>query len=571
MSWQESSLGLNNEDHNFLKVYKVAVTSVRSLFLFLFTLACPKKPTQTLRNYLQSPPLNMTGVDIKKYFNGTQRDNIKDATKASGKDFDISLLFVCIQRACRKLDPFGSIWTTKTNPPVLEYLLTCNKNFRNDLLHDYPTIDDTLINKLIQDLQDLVKDTYELIGKRYSVDVKKEIDGLNDNIDKIKKTPLPVPDVKKYQEELNKLRENIKCTFKDKGKEELADTVDNLTMTDPASFISRRETLKVTAIYTRIDLVMEENKNKDIPISYEKLLKLPSFDGRIPDVLILEGPAGAGKTTLSKLMLAEWEKWIRNKSCSFLDLESFDFVLHYECSNSSISRYIDLLKFRLQNTTSYFKDDDILRSAKQIKVLILIDAADDLNPNSKKLLTELFDTHVPESRGNLRLICTTRPQALKDLKSMIPTNLSIVHTKIIGIPPERRGEFVEKLHEEMIKEGQSSQETKGLINYLNRSQGRMGDHFRFPLMLTLLTYLWAADPDAVNGVTTVTTLYLAIQNLIQKRLQDRLSRHEKLKYSKTVSEIEKSCFEFQKVLYHESLIALGLDAMVLPAKCTTNL
>ncbi|CAL4119590.1 unnamed protein product [Meganyctiphanes norvegica] len=574
MSWQAVPEGLSEEDHNFLKVYKITVTTIRTVLFYLFTLACPKLPNQSLKGYLQSHPLNMSGSELKKYFDSTQRKKM-DADPC-GKEFDISLLFVAIKVSCQKLAPLGdSSWTNPSAPPDLEYLLTTNKNFRNNLLHENSNFDLLFVQKWVKELQDLVDKTYLAIGKRYTVDVSKEINLMKDNIDNILNAPLPVPDITQYRQDVKTLLDAIKIDFLVKGQKELETTSDLLTMTDPASFISGRETLRVTLIYTRIDLIEESHGTKaaaGVPVQYEHLLTLLGWNGRIPNVIILEGPAGAGKTTLTKLMLAERVNCLQGLPFSFIGLDKFDFVFPYECSNSDLSSYLDLITYLLPKTTLYLKNNDILRSARQLKILIIVDAADDLNSKSKALLRELLETRVHESGGNLRLICTTRPQALQDLLSMIPKNkLTTAHTKITGIAAHRREEFVTRLHEGMKSEGQSTQETKGLVNYLNRSQGRMGDHFRFPLMLTLLTYLWAADPMSVNGVTTVTALYFAIHRLIQKRLFSRLSKHEKIKDVKNSSEIEECCCKFLKILYQESLISIGLDALILPDRCTCNL
>ncbi|CAL4159425.1 unnamed protein product, partial [Meganyctiphanes norvegica] len=558
MSWQRVPEGLGDEDHNFLKVYKINVTESRRVLLFLFTKTCPKHSTQSLNEYLLLSK-GMTWNDFTYFFNSRQR--IQMEADPSGKEFDISLLYPAIKYSC--------IGVT----PELMNLVTQLKDYRNEFLHQNTNIN---IVVEVKKLQDLVEKTYLAIGTQFATDVSHEINLMKDNIDKVINAPLAVPDIIQYRQDLKTLRDGLKLDFRVGGQEELKNKTDNFTMTDPVSFISERlqtMPLKVTLIYTHIDLVEEmKGKKEDVSVQYENILDLKGKNGKFPDVLILEGPSGSGKTTLTKLMHAEWIKCTCGQPSSFINLNEFDLVLPYECSNTTLSSYKDLITNLLPVTTLYLRNEDILRSARELKILILVDAADDLNPKSKALLRELTETRVPESSGNLRILCTTRPQALKDLLSLIPRNkLTIVHTKISGIPHERRKAFVIRLHDVMISEGHSTQETNGLVNYLSYSQGRMGDHFRFPLMLTILTYLWAADPHSVNGVTTIASLYLAIHRLIKKRLFDRLSKHKKVKDVKNYCEIESSCCEFLKTLYRESLVSISLDAMILPDRCSQNL
>ncbi|CAL4100913.1 unnamed protein product, partial [Meganyctiphanes norvegica] len=556
--------GIHNEDQYFFQLFKMMQTETRGSLFYLFSLpaASSKPPTQTLKDYLQSPPLNMSNTLYKKKFNQSQRDTID--IDPSGKTFDISLLFVAIDVSCQGLSP------------QLKNLVTDNKNLRNKLLHEGQNINMTLINQTnyIQELQDLVENTYLAIGSSYAVDVSNEISQMKANITAVRNAQLPVPDIRKYHTDLKILLDELKKDLRVHGQEELKDISDSFIMTDPASFISGRdETFKVNAIFTRIDLVVEDTKGKkeDIPVNYENLLTVLGTNGKIPDILILEGPSGSGKTTLAKFMFSEWVKCKQGQPFSFIDLDNFDLVFPYECSNCNMSSYKDLLINIMPRVTSRLRDDDILKSVRELKILILVDAADDLNSESRKLLRELFETRVKESAGNLRVLCTTRPQAIQDLQPFLSKSLTKAHAKMTGISAKNRGEFATRLHDEMRREGQSTQQTSGLVDCLSHSQSHMGDHFKFPLNLTLFTYLWAADPTLVNGVTTTAVLYEAIHNLIMKRLFYRLSRHERVRDVKDSIEIENSCQKFLNVLNRECLVTIGCDAMIFPDKCTSIL
>ncbi|MPC30360.1 hypothetical protein E2C01_023622 [Portunus trituberculatus] len=68
---------------------------------------------------------------------------------------------------------------------------------------------------------------------------------------------------------------------------------------------------------------------------------------------------------------------------------------------------------------------------------------------------------------------------------------------IIGIADNRKEEFVRRYHEEMWKHGRSKQDTEDLINYIKNSESHLKSHYRLPLNLVLLTWLWADDPREV--------------------------------------------------------------------------
>lgn len=550
--WED---GISDDDNLFFKLYKILVTEGRESLIFLLKTACPKDSKHTYKRFLLKTK-DMSWEDFKKKFDISQGNILK--VDKNGTKLDISLLCKVIPVSCDRLTP------------ELEDLVAKYGSFRNKLIHNRP---ESNIVDLTNELQDLIEKTYVSVGNVYSVDVTSKIKSVRDKIDVTRNATLPVPDITHYRQELKKLREHIKDDFKTEGQNELISKPDMWTLTDAASFISGKEyLLKVDKVYTRINLLLEEpDGNKaDVPIRYENILTDLNKKGNVPDVLILEGDSGSGKTTLTKKVYCDWLKCLQGNSSSIVGLNEFDLIFPYECSNSSLSSYVDLIKYLLPKTSLCFRNDDILNSAKQLKILFMVDAADDLHPKSKDLLRELIEHRVPESDGKFRILCTTRPHALEDLKPIISkNNLTSALAKITGISPQRRKEFVRRLHEEMRLLDQSTQETQGLLDFLSHSQGHMGDQFKLPLILTLLTYLWAEKPKVVNRVKTVSSLYIELNELILERLSVDLSKHEMKTFD--IGEIRKRLGKFQKVLNKESLMLIGQGAMVFLPECKEKL
>lgn len=490
------------------------------MFYLIFNWGCKRDLTKSLKVYLLDKGMDRN--TFKSIFNADFRRNIDE--NPSGDEFDVSLLYVCIQNVCEKVaskrDP---AWKTGDDN-TLESVCTFIKNFRNILTHHPKVEDDIKMNDLRAEFQGKLKKAIELAGKLYSrssSDIDDEVAAMNDNIDKIMKAPLTSED-EKYLTALDDFRRCRKNPFKENAALELVSKYESMSRVDPASFITGKERLPVKNVFTRLEVIQEQEKiSKEKSVDYEALLTITA-DGDKPVVTVVEGDAGAGKTTLSKLVLDDWSSLkTHGESFTFQGLDTYDLVLYAEGRNKIVDSFLDLLKCLMPNVCNELTDDDLLYFVHSMSILLIVDGLDELNTASRKFIDDVFDKHIPMCDGKLRLVITTRPNMLKDLPSLFRKQTK-VHTRLRGIAREKREEFVQKLHDEMIREGQSEQSTQDLVDYLKQSHTRLGEHYRLPLNLTLLTYLWAYDPARVNAVTTGTGLYIALHELVQERLTERL-------------------------------------------------
>lgn len=545
-----SDKGIGEADRRIFRLYKLLVSVGRSPLLFVFKLGCKKKPSQTLQNYLEDER-NMSHRDFRNRFDQTMRDLMnKDP---SGDSYDISLLWACLKWGC-DLSTVADDW--KEGKENLESLCTKVKNMRNQLFHMEKLCDYNKIKEVVEKIFILAGNKYGIPDDEIIIKLKEE----NANMCKIMKAPLEEYDI----DAVEKFRDEKRKAINEIGKVELSERYRDISKIDPASFVTGKERLHVENVFTKLEVIYQ-NMDENYEVDYTDLFEVNDECGKRPKVIIVEGDAGAGKTTLAKLILSDWAEG----SKLFKSLKEYDLVFHAE-GRKDISSYLEVIQGLLPTASYKFDDVDLVRSVQRLKILVVMDGFDELNKTSEKLMKELSEKQkTATNSGCLNLLVTTRPSKLTDLCSILQGHSRIL-TKLRGISMEKRVEFVTKLHNEMIKEELSSQNTQKLVDFLKQSQARLGEHYRLPLNLTLLTYLWASDPGKVNLETTATGLYVAFQELIASRLRDRLKGQlgvVALPDDRSIKVVK----EFQEILYSVCLEILLSDSMQLPPELEEKL
>ncbi|XP_047502765.1 uncharacterized protein LOC125048227 isoform X2 [Penaeus chinensis] len=551
MSSKPSPGGLDEEDIRILKVFKIISCEGQKFLLFVFNKGCPKDGNETVEQYLRGK--GMTHQDYRKQFDTSMRKNIQD--DPSGKNFDVSLLHAVIRNACEKVAPPGEAGNWSITGDKLENYCSMIKHQRNLIAHGLKFADEDAMINTIEFIRDLLEKGYKSAGIRYSITssiINNEVKRMNANIEKIKDAPgLPV-DADKYQDEIKKLREHLENYMKTNGVLELKEKIKTETNVDPASFISGKEALKVRAIFTNLEIIKEDkalNQENQTHIDYKSVLEQKTKKGETPNIIVIEGEAGAGKSTFTKLILAEWAEMSPNSHTQIRNLERYEIVLYAECKNKFVTNFADLLNLLMPCASYSMSNEDIVRSVLALRVLLILDGLDELNNTSRQLVEEIVKNKMPRSTAVFHLLLTTRPQALREVINLCK-KCEWIHMRILGITPEQRPDFVHKLHEEMKKEDMSTEDTQKLVDYVRKSEARLGEHFRLPLNLTLLTYLWAESPKDVNSVTTATHLFLRILQLIECRVVNRIYENHRIDMDEITDHVKEyievlneKCFE----------------------------
>lgn len=515
MTSKRSAGGLDSVDHLCLKVTKIVKSEARIVLYHILNWGCERDPTVSFEHHVKKK-LEWSNNKYNKLFDNTMQAKIKDNPK--GDEFDVTLLYKCISYTCTEFcDPD----TTKIVKEI--------KEFRNKVMHDDIVTDETSMNDAIANLQQMLVDVLNKAKEVYSVpenEIKGMIERMNTKIEEIKESPVPVYEIKDYKVMVEEHRKYLEKLVEEKGVSSLKTTFKTLSNVDPASWISRKERLNIDMVYVRLEMKLKPNSDSSsyVTVGHESLLCQTNEDGIVPKIILIQGEAGSGKSTLAKFILADWAKLdVAKSSPSITGLEEYDLILYVECKSRYISNFMDLLTSLMPHVSDEMTDRDFRRSVLEKKTLIIVDGLDEMNENSAKLLTEMLEICQKMEGNRFRFIMTTRPQKIK-IAETLWNELPKVHIKINGVPAERKVEFVQKLHDEMVKEGLSKEDTSKLVDYMKHSECRLQEHYRLPLNLTLLTYLWANDSKTVNSVTSATQLYVAVLNLLKGRVVSRIPK-----------------------------------------------
>lgn len=542
---------LDEESTNFLCVTAVMLNGGKKVLYKVYIWGCAKPLHVPLKEYLLSK--GMTSKMYKTRFHSTQREKIEG--DPSGASYDISLLYQCIRAACSNVAVEEDVWTKPSD--TLEYFIYQIKDQRNSLAHGTTTDIDVqeMISK-IEGLRLLFLKTLQLASKRFNVN-HSEVTSIENELNKVINRIRDKSD--RFTKALATQRKELRKILVTEGRKELREHYNSYTEVDPSFLLWKNKRPKVTSVFTKLELVQDSADSIREEPRLENLLELKK-NGEIPQVIILEGVAGSGKSTVTSLLLADWCTEGGKISC----LQDFELLLHFQCRNPHVSGFLGLLLLLFQKTSGRLKEEDLIRSVLMSKVLFVIDGLDEANNASLKLLREILQKHIIERNPNIRLLCTTRPQSVEQFHRLLPEETSVIHLKIVGIPVEEQSKFIARYHEQLKCGENSQQDLKELLNYI-QSTSQISEHFRLPLNLVFLTYLWMFSAETFGQLRSATNLYMEILQLTKKKLIARLQSN--LQYIDP-EEITIKCEHFLEMMYQESLLALCQNSILLSTVST---
>ncbi|MPC37307.1 NLR family CARD domain-containing protein 4 [Portunus trituberculatus] len=562
--------GIQGEDHHLFRVYKAYASEARLALLQVLSWGCPKPPSQTFDQYLFAS--GRSRALYRKVFDGQQREKI--STNPSGDRFDVSLLFKMIQQACHSLaPPEDEVWTTP-DPTRLEYLLTRIKNARNTLVHNVTTTTQEKMVEEIESLRDLLTKVVKISGILYCVNsglVNQVLRLIHYNLNNIRDQPFAPLDLQDYGNHL--VFDSLKATLCLNGAQELKQTYNSKKFLNPISFLDKSEChLQVGEVFTCLSIQDLRACPRSRPVHCKELLELMDTatcdsEGNCEiqnhSLLILEGQPGSGKTTLLRFYVSHWIQGGED----IKGLSDYDLVLHFECRDTCIDSFTQLLLSHMPQTTSKFRKNDLIHVFQSLKAMVLIDGLDELNIASQKVVREIL--HL-KSSCDLTLICTSRAEKIREVHKLVSGKVKVIHMKILGIPIENREEFVQVYHCQLKNHGVPQQNINGLLEYLREVPSHLQDFFRFPLNLVLLTFLWDGAHLRVRKINSMTTLYLEIHRLMIEKFLDRLTYHPSTQ-NLSHANLATKCESFRATLYEEALHGLGMGTVYLDERGTKSL
>ncbi|KAK8720407.1 hypothetical protein OTU49_013347 [Cherax quadricarinatus] len=444
-------------------------------------------------------------------------------------EFDVSLLYDSIKSACKKEPPLSDQKWYIENEEI-EYYITSILNMRNNVLHGQLAVTDENYKESLNNHRELSTRCLKICGKKYGRDeaeVTKEVKQMNDILEEITTEILLEDDILLYCSDM------VKRRMINDSRAKLMEIFQSISYVNPVSCITSDLKLKEDEIFVDIEVTHGQHGGRGQHISYQHLLKLvqttapPSFTRTVsqqqdiptrPCIILVEGVAGSGKTTLVKLVI---EEWTQGGQGNISDLDNYELLLWVQCRDPTMTCYQQLLD-RLMPEIDIKLKEIHQKLMKLCKILIIIDGLDEDNESSRTLVQSLLQEF--KYCSNIAFLCTSRPEKVENFRRTIPAKYTVTHVTLHGISKENLVQFVRLNHPEITKQTGNNRNTEELEKVINL---RLHEHLRLPMNLILMIYIWDNDPDQLNLTSvTHTKLYYNIHELCKHKLIHRLTNHQ---------------------------------------------
>nr|XP_053655675.1 NACHT, LRR and PYD domains-containing protein 10-like [Cherax quadricarinatus] len=472
----------------------------------------------------------------------------------------------------------------------MEYYIFSVKQMRNDVFHKKLESTEEDLLKKTERLRKVLSECLKSSGERFMQDqdvVDREIKRVNDNLDHITQNILGEEDIMSY------CRDDIKQYIIKDSCDRLKNIFQSISNVNPLSFITSDLQLKIDKIFVDIEVKHGKRTDEGKHIDHQDLLQLiqptasSSFAKYVselqiqttaspsptvpkcgittrPQILLLEGLAGSGKTTLMQLVIDEW---INGDRGNINGLNDYELLLWVQCRDPTMNSYQDLLDRLMPDVSLKFRNI-LPRMMKLCRILIIIDGLDEDNKNSKDLVISLL--HEFNCSSNIAFLCTSRPEKVENFRKVIPHQYAVIHASLHGISKQNLPLFVRLNHQEITKQTRNNRDTEELVRNVTKLKG-LYEHLKLPLNLIFMIYIWDNDPDKLSIMSvTHTELVHIIHQLCTKKLMERLIVHEDTK-NLDDSDLENKVEEILREIYKTSLESLSRDQLSLEEKTVNYL
>ncbi|XP_076057678.1 uncharacterized protein LOC143035067 [Oratosquilla oratoria] len=514
-----SQKGLQGVDHNHLK-YAVAVTRVGGevlLTVFKWGFA----GSTSIKDALLQLPGYSSGR-FRKDFNASQRQKIESNEPV--EQYDITLLYRLLQLICGLAGPNDSKWIDTTSK-CLENRIHLIKNERNDLAHERLHLTEKDMWKRLTHLKTVLHETITLAGERFGLDedlVKRMDDGFQAHLDAIRDSPLPPANMEAYRQTVANLRANF---VTEEGRRELFSLYSMYFEVDLAPWLLLGTSYYIRRLFSEPELRQEDNplrqdllRERENKVEFSNVLNTVRDDGSVPDTFVFSGNPGMGKTTLAKALL---EEWVTSGGKSVGGLTNIKLILLVEASNTSASTFDELLVELMPRTSRLYSTKEFRQIVCSLDVLIIIDGMDESTAKSKQLVENILHLSSP----NIRTVITTRPENALSLQ----LTATVAHKKFIGItvlgvPDRSLQDFIQCALQLLVpEEDQQQNDAQAIVDYLAARGKHVKELLKSPQVINLIVLLWVFVRDRVNAFTTITDLYLQIEELLVHKLLQKLA------------------------------------------------
>ncbi|ROT77930.1 hypothetical protein C7M84_003371 [Penaeus vannamei] len=506
-------------------------------------------------------------AEYRRVFNSEQRAILESG--APFEDYGLPLLFLVLQRVCGLAGPGDPAWACPPAGQPLEHLLhkLSQKQISIARSEDVQLMSDQKLKRELGRLRRLLSRILRLAGSRCGIpphvlrdevwQVKQDLQDLTKKV----REPLQsfeMNNLPQLQQEIQVFRETLWRNVQERSRQELRDLYPQLWDVALAHWLYPELTVRPSMNFTNL-LILENTAHSQEQsfrdLSLEDILQIALPNGSLPEVILISGEGGIGKTTLLKYML---EMWVRDP-LQIKGLQDVSPLLYLQLRGSTISSWKDLLKNVLCDTfqESGLACDFFVDLFREMQVVVLLDGYDEVTEEAQKLVTDLA-TH----QGSVRVVITTRPSCLKEL-SKIVNKKQVMHIEIRGIRQEDRPHFVESTLAALVQDPlcRSAMEEKVTKRLQQLALAKVD--LAVPLTLVLLIMREVEAPGRSSY-----SIYEDLTNLMAGKIEERL-------VVKGIDEADdkiKDYHEFQKAValrclkkHEHDLLPETVEALI--AKC----
>ncbi|XP_047474857.1 uncharacterized protein LOC125029114 [Penaeus chinensis] len=456
--------------------------------------------------------------------------------KTSVANFDISFLYKLLQFTCG-LSPAGDkIWNDpdESQKGSLEYTLYCLKDIRNALSHESKD----LFSMTHENLRDREKELSRLLAKALELAGEK---------------------AKKRDEASRAITE-----MKDKLQAIISKPISSGFTSENFAVLGRQEIkkLNVKASGFFAEVVVQQAQTATTAttpapeLSLNQLLRWSCEDTKPPNVILVTGDTGTGKTSLCRHIFDSW----CSGADTFADLQDCDLVVSIQCSEVCTSDVAQLLSDTLPQTVAACGPYEVLEKLSSLNVLWLVDGYEEATREARSLLQCLV-----KKRGLLHtILVTTRPEHCIFI-SNVAHKASLLEVRLLGLSARGRSMVVENL---LREPSPSMKKLEDFERELGRLEGEVSRELLNPLKLTLTVKLWKEDRINMKESGTLPQLY----SVIKKTHTQSLCIKTEIKTGMTAEECERKVNKWVETLCEEAFKMSKLQKyMQLPEEALNRL
>ncbi|XP_042237300.1 uncharacterized protein LOC121876309 [Homarus americanus] len=516
MGTYSRSLGVHLEDYNHLK-YTISLTRVgQRVFSHVFSWGFIGG-SGSIKEAIFSLPQYSQGK-FRKDFNASQREKIIKGGPVS--DFDITLIYKLLQLVCGLSSASDVVWITETSDS-LEYYLYAIKIKRNEIAHENIKLSPTEMVEKLEALRVLFVKTIEKAEQKYAIDkytVHSLLNTINQQLDAVRDSRVPLETEAEYKKELFASRRSHVI---EEGSKESQQTFHGLCQVSVAPWLMAGQTVNVEKVFTQPRLKRDETQILQRQLSAEEsyvavcdVLQATECDGTQPQVTLLSALSGMGKSTLLKYIINRGV----NDPIAIKNIDNIDMIIFLDCRNAAFSSLNAMTALLLPRTAAMLQQSEFKQVLLSLDLLLVLDDVDELDQKSFSILQEFLRVMSPRTR----VLATVSREKTKFVRRTISAlHKTVLQLEIEGIPDDQTLPFLQQTLCYVSPNVTSDQESESkLCRLISSKRPCLQEHLRSPEILSLLALSWAFAPDRLNTSTTVTEIFMLVEDLlIHKVLQ----------------------------------------------------